>query len=481
MIPLTAAQVAELAGGRLVSGDAGTTLTGPVVVDSRLAGPGAVFVALPGEHVDGAEHAAAAVAAGAGLVLAQREVDVPAGTPVVLVADAVTALGELAAGVLRQLAAGGAGPHVVGITGSAGKTTTKDLLAQVLEPAGGVVAPRASFNNEIGVPLTVLRADEGTRTLVVEMGARGPGHIAALCRTAPPRTAVVLTVGSAHVGEFGSLDATAAAKGELVEALGADGLAVLNADDTRVAAMAARTSAPVLTFGRSASADVRAEDVVLDAAARPAFTLARGDERAPVTLQLHGEHQVTNALAAAAVALGLGRPLAEVAASLSTARVVSPGRMQVVERADGVTVVHDAFNANPDSVRAALKALVEMARGRRTWAVLGEMLELGPTSRDEHDVIGRLVVRLDVSQLLVVGAGARPVYTGAVMEGSWGEEAAFAPDVDAALAVLREALRPGDVVLVKSSKGSGLARLAETLIADAPAAADATTGTGAGA
>nr|WP_205709305.1 UDP-N-acetylmuramoyl-tripeptide--D-alanyl-D-alanine ligase [Kineococcus siccus] len=485
---MTAAQVAELAGGRLVSGDAGTLLPGPVVVDSRLAGPGAVFVALPGERVDGAEHAAAAVAAGAGLVLAQREVDVPAGTPVVLVADAVAGLGALAHGVLQRLAAGGAGPHVVGITGSAGKTTTKDLLAQVLEPAGGVVAPRASFNNEVGVPLTVLRADESTRTLVVEMGARGPGHIAALCRTAPPRTAVVLTVGSAHVGEFGSLEATAAAKGELVEALPADGLAVLNADDERVAAMAARTTARTLTFGRSPAADVRAVDVVLDAAARPGFTLATGDaphERAVVALQLHGEHQVTNALAAAAVALGLGRPLAEVAAALSGARVVSPGRMQVVERADGVTVVHDAFNANPDSVRAALKALVEMARGRRTWAVLGEMLELGPSSRDEHDVIGRLVVRLDVSQLLVVGAGARPVYTGAVMEGSWGEEAAFAPDVDTALAVLHEALRPGDVVLVKSSKGSGLARLAEALLDDVPAATPSlpagTSTTGAGA
>ena len=307
MIPLTAAQVAELAGGRLVSGDAGTVLAGPVVVDSRLAVAGVVFVALPGEHVDGAEHAAAAVAAGAGLVLAQREVDVPAGTPVVLVDDAVVGLGSLAAGVLRLLGAAGGGPHVVAVTGSAGKTTTKDLLAQVLDPAGGVVAPRASFNNEIGVPLTVLRADATTRTLVLEMGARGPGHIAALCRTAPPRTAVVLTVGSAHVGEFGSLAATAQAKGEIVEALGADGLAVLNADDERVAAMAARTTARTLTFGRSTAADVRAVDVVLDEAARPSFALSAGGESAPVALQLHGEHQVTNALAAAAVALGLGR------------------------------------------------------------------------------------------------------------------------------------------------------------------------------
>ena len=466
MIALTAAEVAELTGGRLVAGAASTLVDGPVVVDSRLAAPGSLFVALPGQRTDGAEHAAAAAAAGAVLVLAEREVQVPAGTAVVLADDGVAALGRLAAGALGRLREGGRGPVVVGVTGSQGKTTTKDLLAQVLTPLGPVVAPAGSFNNEIGAPLTVLRADERTAALVVEMGARGLGHIAALCELARPSVGVELVVGAAHAGEFGSLEVTARAKGELVEALPADGLAVLNADDDRVAAMAARTRARVLTFGRSAHAEVRAQDVVLDERARAGFTLVRGDERAEVRLRLHGEHQVTNALAAAAVALGLGLPLAGVAASLSAAESVSPGRMQVVERADGITVVHDAYNANPDSMRAALKALVGMAGGRRTWAVLGEMLELGPASRDEHDALGRFVVRLDVAQLLVVGAGARPVYTGAVMEGSWGEEAAFADDVDAALEFLRPRLRSGDVVLVKSSQGAGLARLALALTAD---------------
>ena len=311
------------------------------------------------------------------------------------------------------------------------------------------------------------------------MGARGPGHIAALCRIAHPGTGVVLNVGSAHAGEFGSLEATAAAKGELVESLPADGLAVLNADDPRVAAMAARTGARVVTFGLGARADVRALDVRADELARPVFELSAGGRTARVHLRLHGEHQVPNALAAAAVALELGVALEDVAAALSAAEAASGGRMQVVQRPDGVTVVHDAYNANPESVRAALKALAGMAGGRRTWAVLGEMLELGAASRDEHDAVGRYAVRLDVSKLLVVGAGARPVYTGAVMEGSWGEEAAFAADVEEAAQVLEHQLRPGDVVLVKASNGAGLGPLAERLIAGGAEASAGATGAGA--
>ncbi|WP_380175176.1 UDP-N-acetylmuramoyl-tripeptide--D-alanyl-D-alanine ligase [Kineococcus sp. DHX-1] len=476
MIALTATEVAELTGGRLESAAAGDVRTdGPVVVDSRAVVAGALFVALPGERVDGADYAAAAAAAGATVVLAERALELPAGAALVLVEDGVAALGRLATGVLERLRGQGEGPLVVGITGSQGKTTTKDLLASVLGDVldGPVVAPRGSFNNEIGAPLTVLRADAGTRALVVEMGARGLGHIAQLCRIARPDVGVELVVGAAHVGEFGSLEATAQAKGELVEALPPQGLAVLNADDDRVAAMASRTRARVLTFGRSAHADVRASDVTLDGRARARFRLEHDGAAADVALLLHGEHQVTNALAAAAVALSTGASVADVAAALSRAEPASPGRMQVLERSDGVTVVHDAYNANPDSVRAALKALVGMAADtgpggtpRRTWAVLGEMLELGAASRDEHDVVGRTVVRLDVDQLLVVGAGARPIYTGAVMEGSWGEEAAFAPDVESALEFLRPRLRPGDVVLVKSSNGAGLARLAEELVQD---------------
>ncbi|PPK95239.1 UDP-N-acetylmuramoyl-tripeptide--D-alanyl-D-alanine ligase [Kineococcus xinjiangensis] len=475
MIPLSSRDVEQLTGGRLVAaaGDPDEpAVTGPVVVDSRLAVPGALFVALPGERTDGAEHAAAAVAAGARAVLAQRPVDLGGGSAAVVLADdCVAALGRLARGVLEWLREAGR-PTVVGVTGSAGKTTTKDLLRAVLAVRGPVVAPRGSYNNEIGAPLTVLQTDPTVEHLVVEMGARGLGHIRSLCEIAPPQVGVVLNVGAAHAGEFGSVETTARAKGELVEALAPDGLAVLNADDARVLAMRERTRARVLTHGRGEGVDVRAVDVQLDGAARARFRLLSTLQSGPgtageadVALRLHGEHQVSNALAAATAALGLGVPLADVAAALSAAEAASPGRMQVVQRPDGVTVVNDAYNANPDSVRAALKALVAMAEGRRSWAVLGEMLELGEASRDEHDSVGRLAVRLDVSRLLAVGTGARPVFTGAVMEGSWGDEAAFVPDVAAAWDFLSAELRPGDVVLVKSSNGAGLAALAERLVA----------------
>jgi UDP-N-acetylmuramoyl-tripeptide--D-alanyl-D-alanine ligase len=380
---------------------------------------------------------------------------------------------------------------VVAVTGSSGKTSTKDLLAAVIAPLGPVVAPPGSFNNELGVPLTLLRVEEGTRTLVVEMGARGRGHIAHLCELAHPRVGAVLNVGSAHVGEFGSPEAIAVAKGELVEALppaggaGAGlrdgGVAVLNADDHRVAAMAERTRARVVTVGWGGGADVRAEDVRVDDRGRPSFTLVTelGGERASadVSMQLHGEHHVSNALAAAACALAVGVGLADVAAALSTARAASRWRMEVTERPDGVVVVNDAYNANPESVKAALRALKAMRRpGGRTWAVIGEMLELGDTARDEHDAVGRYAVRLDVSRLVAVGEGARPVHTGAVLEGSYADESAWVPDSEAAHALLEAELRPGDVVLVKSSHGAGLLHLGDRLALEGADAADGRAG-----
>jgi UDP-N-acetylmuramoyl-tripeptide--D-alanyl-D-alanine ligase len=459
MIEMSLAEVAEATGGHLAAGaDPSRLVTGPVVVDSRDVEAGGLFVALPGERVDGSDYAAAAVAAGATAVLAELPLDVPC----VVVHDGVAALGRLARAVLDRLP----DVPVVGITGSAGKTSTKDLLAAVLAGAAPTVAPRGSFNNEVGVPLTVLRADAATRFLVVEMGARGVGHIADLCRIAPPRVGVVLNVGTAHVGEFGGRDAVATAKGELVEALpsAADGgVAVLNVDDPSVRAMAARTKARVVGAGESPGADVRAVDVDVDGSGRPRFMLAAGAGAEPVHLRLHGEHHVANALAAAAAALSLGLPLAPVAAALSRAEPASRWRMEVTEREDGVTVVNDAYNANPESMRAALKALAVLGRGRRTWAVLGEMLELGDGSAAEHDAIGRLAVRLDVSRLVVVGAGARALHTGAVHEGSWGEESVFVPDAEAAHRLLAEQLRPGDVVLVKSSHGAGLRFLGDRL------------------
>ncbi|MGV9680500.1 UDP-N-acetylmuramoyl-tripeptide--D-alanyl-D-alanine ligase [Nocardia sp. NPDC003482] len=383
-------------------------------------------------------------------------------------AAVLAALAKLARAVVDRLV-GESGLTVVGVTGSSGKTSTKDLLASVLAPLGEVVAPPGSFNNEIGHPWTALRATRSTRYLVLELSARGHGHIKALTEIAPPRIGVVLNVGTAHLGEFGSREAIAQAKGELVEALPADGVAVLNADDAKVAAMASRTAARVVTVGQSAGAEVRATDVTLDEAARARFTLSANGGTAEVRLAVHGEHQVGNALSAAAVALECGADLDTVARALSGATVASAHRMDVRTRPDGVTVINDSYNANPDSMRAALKALVTMAksgeRPRRSWAVLGEMAELGDDSVVEHDRIGRLAVRLDVDRLVVVGTG-RPshgLHQGAVMEGSWGEESVLVPDLDAAIALLDDELAPDDVVLVKASNSVGLWRVAQHL------------------
>ncbi len=472
MIALTAAEIAAATSGRLSGVEPAQVVAGPVVVDSREVLPGGLFVALPGEHVDGHDYASAAVAAGASLVLTSRALD---GVPCVVVDDVERALGDLARDVLVRLREaaqepGGSGLRVIGVTGSVGKTTTKDVLAQLCGSVGPTVAPVRSFNNEIGLPLTVLRADEQTRFLVLEMGASGPGHLTYLTDIAPPDVAVVLVVGHAHLGGFGgTVEDVARAKSEIVTGLVPGGVAVLNADDHRVRAMAAAAPGPVVLFGVAPDAAVRALDQRLDGLGRASFTLveadAEGTVERPVTLRLVGEHHVHNALAAAAAARAVGIGIDDVAAGLSAADALSPHRMHVVDRPDGVTVVDDSYNANPDSMRAALKALAVIAgRERRSVAVLGEMLELGEGSRAAHDAIGRLVVRLNIDLTVVVGDGARAIRDGANHEGSWGDEVVLADDVDAAAAFLAEELRPGDVVLVKSSFGAGLWRLGDRLV-----------------
>nr|WP_122824477.1 UDP-N-acetylmuramoyl-tripeptide--D-alanyl-D-alanine ligase [Georgenia faecalis] len=453
MIAMTAQDVAAAVGGTLVGAAPGLLVDGPVVTDSRLVAPGALFVAVAGERTDGHDHAAAASAAGAVLTLASRPVDVPH----VLVPDTVEALGELARVVLDRLRAEGE-LRVVGVTGSVGKTTTKDLLAQVLGAAGPTVAPRESFNNEIGLPLTVLTATPATRYLVLEMGASGPGHIDYLTRIAPLDVAVVLIVGHAHMGGFGSIEAVARAKSEIVTGLRPDGTAVLNADDARVAAMAALAPAAVVRFGRGAEATVRARDVRTDDASRASFTLevdVSGARSAhPVELRLVGEHQVSNALAAAATAVVLGLDAGAVAAALGRAERVSAHRMAVTDRADGVRIVDDAYNANPDSVAAALRTLAHMP-ARRRIAVLGEMLELGATAQADHTAVGALAASLGIDEVVAVGPSADAVRAGA------GERARMVADV----ADVELDLHPGDVVLLKGSNGSGVWRLADRLVA----------------
>ncbi|MBO0656597.1 UDP-N-acetylmuramoyl-tripeptide--D-alanyl-D-alanine ligase [Streptomyces triculaminicus] len=466
MIALSLAEITAIVGGQQHDiPDPAARVTGPVVIDSREVRPGSLFAAFTGEHADGHDFAERAVAAGATAVLAAR----PVGVPAIVVDDVERALGALARAVVERL-----GTTVVALTGSAGKTSTKDLIAQLLERIGATVWPPGSLNNEIGLPLTALRATEDTRHLVLEMGARGIGHIRYLTELTPPRIGVVLNVGTAHIGEFGGREQIALAKGELAEALPTEadgGVAVLNADDPLVRAMSGRTKARTVLFGEAADADVRAENVRLDGVGMPSFTLHTPTGCADVTMRLYGEHHVSNALAAAAVAHELGMPVQEIASALSAAGQLSRWRMEVTERADGVTIVNDAYNANPDSMRAALRALVAMgeaarARGGRTWAVLGQMAELGGESLAEHDAVGRLAVRLNVSKLVAVGGReAAWLRMGAYNEGSWGEESVHVSDAQAAVDLLRSELRPGDVVLVKASRSVGLERVAEQLLA----------------
>ncbi|MER5561573.1 UDP-N-acetylmuramoyl-tripeptide--D-alanyl-D-alanine ligase [Streptomyces sp. NPDC001571] len=462
MIALSLAEIAEIVGGQPHDiPDPSVQVSGPVVIDSRQVAAGSLFVAFAGENVDGHDYAQRAFEAGAVAVLAAR----PVGVPAIVVDDVQAALGALARDVVDRL-----GTEVVALTGSSGKTSTKDLIAQVLQRHAPTVFTPGSLNNEIGLPLTALTATAETRHLVLEMGARGIGHIRYLTGLTPPTIGLVLNVGSAHIGEFGGKEQIALAKGELVESLPESGCAVLNADDPLVRAMASRTKAPVLLFGEAADADVRAENVRLTAAGQPSFSLHTPSGCGDVTLRLYGEHHVSNALAAAAVAHELGMSADEIARALSEAGSLSRWRMEVTERPDGVTVVNDAYNANPESMRAALRALVAMgqasrARGGRTWAVLGPMAELGDDALAEHDAVGRLAVRLNVSKLVAVGGReASWLQLGAYNEGSWGEESVHVSDAQAAVDLLRSELRPGDVVLVKASRSIGLERVALALL-----------------
>jgi UDP-N-acetylmuramoyl-tripeptide--D-alanyl-D-alanine ligase len=445
MIVMSVDDVAGVVGGQ-VHGDGSMPVTAPATLDSRDVEPGALFVALAGEHVDGHDFAAQALEAGASAVLASR----PVAEPCIVVDDVTAALARLATHVLGRL-----DPVVVAITGSQGKTSVKDLLAQVLEVSGATIAPIGSFNNELGVPLTVLRADRETRYLVVEMGARGIGHIADLCRIAPPDVSVVLNVGYAHVGEFGSPDVTAQAKGEIVEALTPKGTAVLNVDDPRVAAMASRTSARILTFGRAG--DVMVGDVQLDPAGEPLFTLTHAGTTVEVHVPQIGAHHAANAAAAATTALAVGLDLPAIAERLDHAVARSPMRMARHVRDDGLVVVDDSYNANPESVAAALDALVTLG-GRRTVAVLGEMLEQGDDSHQRHVEVGQRAATLGVDLVVVVGAGAAGIAEGA------GERGTVVADVDEAVRVLSAWLAPTDVVLVKASRSVGLERVTEALL-----------------
>ncbi|MDQ0725060.1 UDP-N-acetylmuramoyl-tripeptide--D-alanyl-D-alanine ligase [Microbacterium sp. W4I20] len=465
MITLTLAEVAAAVGGELrVAGEhtTETSVAGVVDTDSRTMSPGAIFVAKPGAETDGHRFVGAAVAAGAALAIVEHLVDEPVSQ--IVVPDAVAALGDLAREVVARARAAG-NLRIVGITGSNGKTTTKNFLARILADEGETVAPVASFNNEVGAPVTMLRVTESTRFLVSEFGAAAPGSIAHLAGLVAPDVAVVLMVGMAHAGGFGGIEETAKAKAELVAAAQAAGTAVLNVDDARVAAMrelAESRGMRVVGFGQSAAADVRARDIEVTASGT-SCVIEAGGERIPLRLRVLGSHHITNALASIAAARVLGVSLADAVARLETVEIAERWRMQPLGN-ERVRIINDAYNASPDSMAAALRTLAQITGPtERTVAVLGAMTELGESAGEEHDRIGLLAVRLNIQRIVVVGPEARRLYLSAVGEGSWDSEAVHLPDQDAAFEYLRTELRDGDRVLVKSSNSVGLRHLGDRL------------------
>ncbi|GAB3609539.1 UDP-N-acetylmuramoyl-tripeptide--D-alanyl-D-alanine ligase [Humibacter ginsengiterrae] len=470
MIAMTIEEIAQAVNGRLVPEEGASRLVeGLSYTDSREVEPGGIFFAKPGEFTDGHLFAPQAVERGAALVVVDHELGLD--VPQVVVDDVVDALGALARSSIARAREAGI-LRIVGITGSNGKTTTKNLLAAILGRVGETVAPRASFNNEVGAPLTMLEVGESTRFLVAEMGASREGDIARLIRMAKPDVGVVLKVGLAHAGEFGGIEHTQRAKSEMVTDLDAGDTAVLNADDPRVAAMAPLTRAQVLWFGVDGDAApdrVRATDV-RSSRTGTTFTLhlpAGAEGEGPsreVAFRVLGEHHVANALAAASAAHALGVGIDDIVAGLESVTRAERWRMEVMGGARGVTIINDAYNASPDSMAAALKTLVQLREPEgRAIAVLGEMSELGEASGAEHDRIGLLAVRLGVDQVVVVGAGARRMHISTINEGSWDGESVFVETQDEAYELLESLLRNGDTVLVKSSNSAGLRHLGDRL------------------
>ncbi|MEO7006590.1 MAG: UDP-N-acetylmuramoyl-tripeptide--D-alanyl-D-alanine ligase [Terrimesophilobacter sp.] len=463
MIALTLAELAASTDGALHLPDgvsADTAVSGSVQTDSRRVTGGSIFFALQGESTDGHLFVPAAVDAGAALVVTEHHLDTT--VPQIVVANGVAALAALAHSVVARVRAEGA-LSVVAITGSNGKTTTKNMVRAILESSGPTVAPEGSYNNHVGAPLAMLAVDHDTRYLVVEMGANHVGDIAKLISIVTPDVAVVLKVGFAHAGDFGSLAATQRAKSEMVTQLPSSAVAVLNIDDSLVAEMAAMTAARVAWFGLGDGAEIRAENIETSIDGT-SFTLCEHGATHRVTLRILGEHHVMNALAALSVASQLGVSMPEAIGAIERMVKAERWRMEVLHPGGGIVVINDAYNASPDSMAAALKTLAQItAPDQRSVAVLGEMADLGDIADEEHDRIGRLVVRLNIAKLIVVGHRARHIHNAAGLEGSWNFESVLVPDADAALEFLSAELHDGDVVLVKSSNSAKLRFLGDRL------------------
>lgn len=459
MISLSLEQIAAAVDGELVGQN--QLVAGSVETDSRLIKPGSLFVAKPGEFTDGHLFLGQAEQSGAVAALVERHVE-ESSLAQIIVTDSVIALGLLAKFVLKTIRES----HpltVIGITGSNGKTSTKNMLREILSRAGETIAPIESYNNEVGAPISMLKASETTKFLVVELGAAGVGSIDYLTKICKPNIAVVLKVGLAHVGEFGGIETTFQIKSELARGLSKHDALVLNADDGLVASMKDLSAAEVHWFGTTENSGVWASEVVVTLAGT-SFVLHVGQEEYKVNLNILGEHQVMNALAALEVSLLLGLPIAESIAALEQMELAERWRMQLLKGPNGSFVINDAYNASPESTKAALQTLATLGRqGHRTIAVLGEMAELGAQAAEQHDAIGRIAVRLNIDQVVAVGERAKLIHMGASQEGSWDGESKFYESIDEALEAVRGLLGSGDIVLVKSSKSAELRHLGDAL------------------
>jgi UDP-N-acetylmuramoyl-tripeptide--D-alanyl-D-alanine ligase len=466
MIEFTGRQLEEITGGTLTGCEQSHLFNVPqFFVDSRSAIRDGVFVALVGERVDGHDFLDSVYEAGAALAIVDTAVGRPMaeGLSVLRVVSPLNALAQIAHWVRVNVLTA----QVIGVTGSSGKTSTKDLIAGILGQHGETVAPPGSFNTEVGLPLTILSADASTQFLVLEMGMRGIGHISTLAEIAEPDIGVVVNVGSAHIELLGSIENIAEAKSELVRALPATGIAILNKDDPLVAKMGDSLNCEIRTFGEDKGSDFRASDVDIEPDGTTRFVITHGGHSHRAHVKLVGSHYVSNALAAVSACVCVGVPFEAACELLSKVHMISKWRMEVTTAGNDITVINDSYNANPESMRAALTTLAQFRVGdsdRRTWAVLGEMRELGEYSREAHESIGRLAVRLNISRLVCVGEATRVMALAAVSEGSWGGESVWVSDTDQALELLARDLRAGDIVLVKASRSIGLERVASEVM-----------------
>lgn len=468
MFDLTLGKVCEIVGGQLI-GDAAIRVSG-ISIDSRAAKPGDLFSAIVGERVDGHNFVSQAHEFGAAASLVSKSVSgdhvlVPA-SPDALdpVIHAIAKISAHSRSLMR-------GTEVIGVTGSSGKTSTKDMIGQILSHAGVTHAPAGSLNNELGLPLTLLSAPNDVKYLVAEMGMRGQGHIAHLCNLAQPTIGVITNVGQAHIGEVGSIDGIAKAKSELVKAIPVSGVVVLNADDERVIAMRSLTQATVFTYGLSKTADVRAENLQLTAFGSYTFDLVYRGDRIPASIPILGEHNVLNALAAAAVGLAVGMEVLDIARALTTMKQLSKWRMEVHQVPGNVTIINDAYNANPESMSAALQTLAAIPASGKTIAILGKMHELGDASNAIHAQIAKLAINLGVSKVIAVGESARSYALSTLastasaqdVSDSMNQKSVWLPDFEAACDYIVKQVNSGDILLFKASRAEHFEVLAEQI------------------